>query len=414
MPAANRRHRAPRAHSRPPTTMPPPRPARCTATPAPTRRRPTHAARRRRRTGPAATPPPTRTQAHADPHARPHNRVQNRRPEPTPPCASEYVSSTRLLRPQTSARPHTHARAHAGPRPSTDHDASAHARWPAASPPTRRRPAVSRPRPRGPRTRSNARPDAHAATHAPLPVEPSHRAPGPHAGHPLRPRTVRRRPTRAPATKAPVASAGWIGGTGGPPGPAGGTVSVTRVTLSPAWVAGSGSGRRSSWHSRCWARPLQRRLGCPTVPTASVDMRAPTSRGARAAVAGCVRRHRHPVPARGSAVSGAAITITRSDGLRANYFHVNTDDLRGREPRTQRRRHGGSRPQCELGSTVSAGQIIGFMGDSGNAVGVPHLHFELRTPDGVPFDPVPCAAIGRGQRAVRSGVRAVGERGRRS
>jgi hypothetical protein len=43
----------------------------------------------------------------------------------------------------------------------------------------------------------------------------------------------------------------------------------------------------------------------------------------------------------------------------------------------------------QLGSPVSAGQIIGFMGDSGNAVGVPHLHFEVRTPDGAPFNAFP-------------------------
>jgi hypothetical protein len=42
-----------------------------------------------------------------------------------------------------------------------------------------------------------------------------------------------------------------------------------------------------------------------------------------------------------------------------------------------------------LGTRVQAGQIIGFMGDSGNAVGVPHLHFELRGLDGVPFNPYP-------------------------
>ena len=43
----------------------------------------------------------------------------------------------------------------------------------------------------------------------------------------------------------------------------------------------------------------------------------------------------------------------------------------------------------QLGSPVSAGQIIGFMGDSGKAVGVPHLHLEVRTTDGIPFNAFP-------------------------
>lgn len=90
-------------------------------------------------------------------------------------------------------------------------------------------------------------------------------------------------------------------------------------------------------------------------------------------------------------ISGAVITITRSDGLRANYFHINTADLatgrRDAAPASWR-----IPTAVRLGSRVTAGQIVGFMGDSGNATGVPHLHFELRTPDGVPFNPYPALA----------------------
>jgi len=102
----------------------------------------------------------------------------------------------------------------------------------------------------------------------------------------------------------------------------------------------------------------------------------------RAAFDGVVTRRQ--VESRG--IAGVAITITRSDGLRANYFHLNEDN-----PGT----NDGAAPApwripdaVQMGTHVTAGQIIAFMGDSGNA-GVPHLHFELRRSDGTPINPYP-------------------------
>jgi murein DD-endopeptidase MepM/ murein hydrolase activator NlpD len=107
----------------------------------------------------------------------------------------------------------------------------------------------------------------------------------------------------------------------------------------------------------------------------------------RAAFDGVVSRYQ--LEDRG--ISGAVISITRDDGLRANYFHLNTADLltgrRNTAPASWR-----IPTAVKLGSRVTAGQIIGFMGDSGNATGVPHLHFELRTPDGIAFNPYPALA----------------------
>ena len=81
------------------------------------------------------------------------------------------------------------------------------------------------------------------------------------------------------------------------------------------------------------------------------------------------------------------ISITRADGLRANYFHLNDDNPGtgdGAAPAAWR-----IPAAVQHGTHVQAGQIVGFMGDSGNAVGVPHLHFEIRRPDGTPINPYP-------------------------
>ena len=85
-------------------------------------------------------------------------------------------------------------------------------------------------------------------------------------------------------------------------------------------------------------------------------------------------------------ISGNGITVTGADGWYYNYFHVNNDT-----PGTDDGAAGPEwtvSPGLTVGSPVRAGQIIGYMGDSGNAEGsVPHLHFEIRTPDRTPVNP---------------------------
>ena len=45
-------------------------------------------------------------------------------------------------------------------------------------------------------------------------------------------------------------------------------------------------------------------------------------------------------------------------------------------------------PGVTLGTPVRAGQLVAYMGDSGNSEGsVPHLHFEIHRPDGSPINP---------------------------
>jgi murein DD-endopeptidase MepM/ murein hydrolase activator NlpD len=101
-----------------------------------------------------------------------------------------------------------------------------------------------------------------------------------------------------------------------------------------------------------------------------------------AAVDGTVTRIRYD----NVGTAGSVIAITGTDGWYYNYFHVNNDT-----PGTDDGRAGPEwqiSPQLTVGSTVRAGQVIGYMGDSGNAESsVPHLHFEIRQPDRTPVNP---------------------------
>jgi hypothetical protein len=76
---------------------------------------------------------------------------------------------------------------------------------------------------------------------------------------------------------------------------------------------------------------------------------------------------------------GNSVTIQAADGWTYHYIHVNndtpgTDD--GKATRTQ-----AFPANIVPGATVHKGQVVAYMGDSGNAENVgPHLHFEIRQP----------------------------------
>lgn len=105
---------------------------------------------------------------------------------------------------------------------------------------------------------------------------------------------------------------------------------------------------------------------------------------------------------RKSRLSGHWIGIEHAGGVESWYMHLNND-----EPGTDNGRASVDQiyaPGIELGAFVVAGQLIGYVGDSGNAEGSgSHTHFELRV-DGVAVDPYPLlvAAQDRALQAIQA------------
>jgi Peptidase family M23 len=85
---------------------------------------------------------------------------------------------------------------------------------------------------------------------------------------------------------------------------------------------------------------------------------------------------------------GYMITIAGDDGYTYNYLHINNDT-----PGTDDGLGGPQyayAPGITEGVTVTQGQHIAWVGDSGDAENtVSHLHFEIRLPDGTAIDPYP-------------------------
>jgi len=85
---------------------------------------------------------------------------------------------------------------------------------------------------------------------------------------------------------------------------------------------------------------------------------------------------------------GYGIYINDNDGYSYRYYHVNNDT-----PGTDDGLGGtvyAYAPTISRGSLVKAGQLIGWVGDSGNAENVgAHLHFEIHTPDGAAINSYP-------------------------
>ena len=90
---------------------------------------------------------------------------------------------------------------------------------------------------------------------------------------------------------------------------------------------------------------------------------------------------------RKSGMAGYWIGVEHAGGVESWYMHLNndtpgTDDGRANIDEVYA-------PGIEVGTFVAAGQLIGYVGDSGNAErSGSHTHFELRI-DGRAIDPYP-------------------------
>ncbi|HET9443203.1 MAG TPA: M23 family metallopeptidase [Acidimicrobiales bacterium] len=97
-------------------------------------------------------------------------------------------------------------------------------------------------------------------------------------------------------------------------------------------------------------------------------------------------------------LSGNMVTVTDAEGWSYRYIHVNNDTPGTDDGLNPLEWVLG--PGIAAGVRVKAGQHLAFLGDSGNAEGTaPHLHFEIRAPDGSAVNPWTSLRLAQGLRA---------------
>lgn len=107
---------------------------------------------------------------------------------------------------------------------------------------------------------------------------------------------------------------------------------------------------------------------------------------------------------------GYSITLRDDDGYTYHYIHMNNDT-----PGTDDGNGGTANayaPGIQRGTRVTKGQLIGWMGDSGNAENITsHLHFEIRIDDEEAINPYPSliAALGPTNYNVSAATAASGD-----
>jgi hypothetical protein len=90
----------------------------------------------------------------------------------------------------------------------------------------------------------------------------------------------------------------------------------------------------------------------------------------------------------GSSMGTCMLYLHGASGMTYVYIHLNNDLTMRNDNRGGCRNGVSWAPGLRTGQIVRRGQLIGYVGDSGDADGIqPHLHFEVRTPSGRAINP---------------------------